>query len=146
MQNPRLRTVYRQRKWPLLATVHKIVALGRKIMALVIASCRAREWEPEAEGRGLLSREITLSRDHHRPSAAKFMRVCMTAFASRCVYFLPNEPPEIGGVSDCNYCWHAGAGRGGGGSTGGRTRGGPGPSSGGVQARSPGGGLSLEFL
>ena len=30
MQNPRLRTVYRQRKWPLLAPVRKIIALGRK--------------------------------------------------------------------------------------------------------------------
>ena len=30
MQNPRLRTVYRQRKWPLLAPVRKIMALGRK--------------------------------------------------------------------------------------------------------------------
>ena len=34
MQNPRLRTVYRKRKWPLLAPVHKIMALGRKKMAL----------------------------------------------------------------------------------------------------------------
>ena len=34
MQNPRLRTVYRQRKWPLSAPVRKIIALGRKIMAL----------------------------------------------------------------------------------------------------------------
>ena len=34
MQNPRLRTVYRQRKWPLLAPVCKIMALGRKIMTL----------------------------------------------------------------------------------------------------------------
>ena len=30
MQNPRLRTVYKQRKWPLLAPVRKIMALGRK--------------------------------------------------------------------------------------------------------------------
>ena len=28
MQNPRLRTVYRQRKWPFLAPVRKIMALG----------------------------------------------------------------------------------------------------------------------
>ena len=34
MQNPRLCTVYRQRKWPLLAPVRKIMALGRKKMAL----------------------------------------------------------------------------------------------------------------
>ena len=34
MQNPRLRTVYRQRKWPLLAPVRKIMALGRKKIAL----------------------------------------------------------------------------------------------------------------
>ena len=34
MQKPRLRTVYRQRKWPLLAPVRKIMALGRKKMAL----------------------------------------------------------------------------------------------------------------
>ena len=34
MQNPRLRTVYRQQKWPLPAPVRKIMALGRKIMAL----------------------------------------------------------------------------------------------------------------
>ena len=33
MQNPRLRTVYRQRKWPLLAPVRKIMALGPKKMA-----------------------------------------------------------------------------------------------------------------
>ena len=32
-------------------------------------------------------REITLSCDHLRPSAANFTRVCMTAFASRCVYY-----------------------------------------------------------
>ena len=48
---------------------------------------------------------------------------------------------EIGGLSDCNYCWHAGGGWGGGGSTDGGTRGGPGHSPGGVQGRSPGGGL-----
>ena len=34
MQNPRLRTVYKQRKWPLFTPVGKIMALGRKIMAL----------------------------------------------------------------------------------------------------------------
>ena len=34
MQNPRTRTVYRQRKWPLLVSVRKIMALGRKMMAL----------------------------------------------------------------------------------------------------------------
>ena len=34
MQNPRLRTVYRQQKWPLLAPVRKIMALGRKKLAL----------------------------------------------------------------------------------------------------------------
>ena len=34
MQNPRSRTVYRQRKWPLPAPVRKIVAPGRQIMAL----------------------------------------------------------------------------------------------------------------
>ena len=34
MQNPRLRTVYRQRKWPFLAPVRKIMALGSKKMAL----------------------------------------------------------------------------------------------------------------
>ena len=42
---------------------------------------------------------------------------------------------EIGGLSDCNYWWHAGGGRDGGGSTGGGRRGGPGRSSGGVQGR-----------
>ena len=34
MQSPRLRTVYRQRKWPLLAPVRNIIALGRQRMAL----------------------------------------------------------------------------------------------------------------
>ena len=34
MQNLRLRTVYRQRKWPLPAPVRKIMALGRIMMAL----------------------------------------------------------------------------------------------------------------
>ena len=34
MQNPRFRTVYRQRKWPLLAPVRKIMALGRKKLPL----------------------------------------------------------------------------------------------------------------
>ena len=34
IQNPRLRTVYRQRKWPLLAPVRKMMALGRKIIAI----------------------------------------------------------------------------------------------------------------
>ena len=34
MQNPLLRTVYRQLKWPLLAPVRKIMALERKKMAL----------------------------------------------------------------------------------------------------------------
>ena len=33
MQNPRLRTVYRQWKWPLLARVRKIMALGSNKMA-----------------------------------------------------------------------------------------------------------------
>ena len=59
----------------------------RRTRSKVIASCCAREWEPEAEGRGFLPREITLSRDHLWPSAANFTRVCMTAFASRCVYY-----------------------------------------------------------
>ena len=35
MQSRRLRSVYRQRNWPLLAPVGKIMALGRKITALV---------------------------------------------------------------------------------------------------------------
>ena len=34
MQNPRLRTVYRQQKWPPPAPVRKIMALGCKIIAL----------------------------------------------------------------------------------------------------------------
>ena len=34
MQNPHLRTVYRQRKWRLPAPVRKIMTAGRKIMAL----------------------------------------------------------------------------------------------------------------
>ena len=42
---------------------------------------------PEAEGRGFLPREISLSRDHLRPSVANLTRVCMTAFVSRCVYY-----------------------------------------------------------
>ena len=37
---------------------------------------------------------------------------------------------EIGGLSDCNYWWNVGGGRGGGGSVGGGRRG--------VQGRSPG--------
>ena len=41
---------------------------------------------------------------------------------------------EVGGLSDCNYCWQAGGGRGGAGSTGGGRREGPG--------RSPGGGFT----
>ena len=46
--------------------------------------CRRAGSSPhEVEG----DREITLSRDHLRPSAANFTRVCMTAFASRCVYY-----------------------------------------------------------
>ena len=60
---------------------------GRCTRSKVIASCRAREWEPEAEGQGFSPREITLSRDHLRRSAANFTRVCMTAFASRYVYY-----------------------------------------------------------
>ena len=35
----------------------------------------------------------------------------MTAFTSRCVYYLPGEDMEIGGLSDFNYCWHVGGGR-----------------------------------
>ena len=31
MQNPRLRTVYRQRKWPFPAPVRKIMSLGYKV-------------------------------------------------------------------------------------------------------------------
>ena len=44
MQNPRLRTVYRQRKWPLLAPVRKKMALGCKIIALEpsTSACRPR--------------------------------------------------------------------------------------------------------
>ena len=50
-------------------------------------SNRPREWRPETVGRGLSPCEITFSRNHFRPSAANFTRVCMTAFASRCVYY-----------------------------------------------------------
>ena len=59
----------------------------RRTRSKVIASCRAREWKPEAEGLGSLPREITLSRDHLWSSVANFTQVCMTAFASRCVYY-----------------------------------------------------------
>ena len=34
---------------------------------------------------------------------------------------LSDEDMEIGNLSDCNHCWHAGGGWGGGGSTGGGT-------------------------
>ena len=34
MQYPRLRTVYRQRKWSLFVPVRKIITLGHKIIAL----------------------------------------------------------------------------------------------------------------
>ena len=44
---------------------------------------------------------------------------------------------EIGGLSDCDYCWHAVGGRDGGGSTGGGWRGCLGRSLDGVQGRSP---------
>ena len=50
-------------------------------------SYRAREWRPEAVGRGMSTCEITFSHDHLRPSAANFTRVCMTAFGLRCVYY-----------------------------------------------------------
>ena len=70
-------------------------------------SYRAREWRPVAVGRRLSPCEITFSSDHLRPSTANFTRVCMTAFVSRCVYFLSAEDIEIGGLSDFNYCWHA---------------------------------------
>ena len=59
----------------------------RRTRPKVIASCRAWEWVPKAVGRGFLPREITCSRDHLRPSAANFTRVCMPAFALRCVYY-----------------------------------------------------------
>ena len=90
--------------------------------------------------RGFLPCEITLSRDHLRLSAANFTRVRMTASASRCCTILHDEDMEIGGLSDYNYCRHAGGGRGGGGSTGAGTRGGPGRSPSRVQGRSPDGG------
>ena len=61
----------------------KFAARGRRWSRAV----RVREWEPEAEGWGFLPREITLSRDHLRSSAANFTQVCMTSFASRCVSY-----------------------------------------------------------
>ena len=56
-----------------------------------------RAWSSPHEVEG--DRDITLSRDHLRPSAANFTRVCMTAFASRCTRgtILPDEDMEIGG-------------------------------------------------
>ena len=72
-----------------------------------MASCWAREWEPEAAGRGFLPREITFSRDHLRSSVANFTRVCMTAFASKCVYYFTRWGHRNWGLSGCNYCWHA---------------------------------------
>ena len=59
----------------------------RRTRPKVIAGCQAQEWEPEAVGRGFLPREIIFSRDHLRPSAANFTRVCMTAFTLRSVYY-----------------------------------------------------------
>ena len=53
------------------------------------------------------------------------------------ILFYPMRTWKIGGLSDFNYCWHAGDGRNGGGSTGGGRRGGPGRSPSGVQRRSP---------
>ena len=50
MQNSRLRTVYRQRKWPLLAQVRKIMALGRKIMAL---GCQVFHYSVKCSKHGL---------------------------------------------------------------------------------------------
>ena len=54
-----------------------------------VRECRwARKSPHEIEGDCELSpREITLSCDDLRPSAANFTRVCMTAFALRCVYY-----------------------------------------------------------
>ena len=40
MQNPRLRTVYRQRKWPLPAPVRKIMALACRVFFYT-----ARTWK-----------------------------------------------------------------------------------------------------
>ena len=78
-------------------------------------------------------REITLSRGHLRLSAANFTR----PLSHRGAYtILPDEDMEFGGLSDCNYCWHAGGGPDGGGSTGGGTRESP--------RRSPSGGFDCH--
>ena len=50
MQNPRLRTVYRQRKSPLPAPVRKIRALGRKIMPL---GCQVFHYSVKCSKHGL---------------------------------------------------------------------------------------------
>ena len=50
MQNSRLRTVYRQRKWPLPALVRKIIALGRKIMVL---GCQVFHYSVKCSKHGL---------------------------------------------------------------------------------------------
>ena len=50
MRNPRLRTVYRQRKWPLPALLRKIMALGSKIMAL---GCQVFHYSVKCSNHGL---------------------------------------------------------------------------------------------
>ena len=70
----------------------------RRTRPKVMASCRAREWEPDAVGRGFLPREKVIERGNvtagdnfqsPSPSAkcCDLSRLCMTAFVSRCVYY-----------------------------------------------------------
>ena len=99
---------------------------GRRTRSKVIASCRAREWEPVAEGRGFLPREITLSRDHLRRVMRTLREFAWRLSPRGACTILPDEDMEISGLSDCNYWWHAGGGRGGGESTGGEWRAGRG--------------------
>ena len=72
----------------------------RRTRPKMIASCRAREWEPEAVGRGfLLSVVITFGQ------VLRALREFAWPLSPRGTYtILSDEDIEIGGLSDFNYC------------------------------------------
>ena len=91
----------------------------RRTRPKLIASCRARECEPEVVGRGFLPRVKVIERGNDGPRSWPRFVTVRDNFHSRspsakCCEFYANlhdrfrlEVIEIGGLSDFNYCCHA---------------------------------------
>ena len=118
MQNPRLRTVYRQRKWPLLAPVRKIMALGRKRMAngavqrcivtltvtMLISSC----WQLSSEVE--LRRIFDVCKRWANSGSHEFVKKNMVRYMrphgrfAHCIFTLTvRQPPVLASCIEVNY-------------------------------------------